>query len=353
VPVKDLLDKIDHGFSWMTGRETATDPKAPHEKKPRNFKALSILALIALIVQSGLLFLALFEPGLPYRVSKGVPEQINSENFTRTLEALTGAHLHQWSRFEVLSNGENYYPAELAAIRNAKKSINLEAYIFQKGKVADEFLAAFIERARAGVRVNILIDAIGALSLRKSHFQELIDAGGEVQWYHPFRWNTWPRINNRTHRELLIIDGSVGFIGGSGWADHWRYGDGKDPRWRDTMVRVEGGAVTGLQSVFAQNWLESSGEIIAGYDYFPFSRSTVQTTSIVVGSAPTTGKSTTARVLFQTLLSSANKTIYITTPYFLPDNSGLSISPLRISYLTTVPPPSWFVPFAIASSTSA
>jgi cardiolipin synthase len=321
VPVKQLLEKIDHGFSWMTGKELAT-PKRPGEKKPRNFKALSILALIALIIQSGLLFLALFEPGLPYRVSKGAPERIDSEHFTKTLEALTAAHLHQSSSFEVFTNGENYYPAELAAIKAAKKSINLEAYIYQKGRVGDEFLAALTERARAGVRVNLIIDAIGAFSLRKSYFKELIDAGGEVQWYHPIRWNTWPRINNRTHRELLIIDGAVGFIGGSGWADHWRYGDEKNPRWRDTMVRVEGGAVTGLQSIFAENWLESSGEILTGYDYFPFTRASVQTTSMVVGSAPTTGKSTSARVLFQTLLSSANKSIYITTPYFLPDRSA-------------------------------
>jgi cardiolipin synthase len=269
-----------------------------------------------------MLFLALFEPGLPYRVSKGAPERIDSDHFVKTLEALTGAHLYQASRFEVLSNGENYYPAELAAIKAAKQSINLEAYIYQNGKVADEFNAALTERARAGVRVNLLIDAIGALSLAKFHFKDLIEAGGEVQWYHPLRWNTWPRINNRTHRELLVIDGTVGFIGGSGWADHWRYGDKKNPRWRDTMVRVEGEAVTGLQSIFAENWLESSGEILAGFDYFPFPKAPVKTTAMVVGSAPTTGKSTTARVLFQTLLSSANKSIYITTPYFLPDNSA-------------------------------
>jgi cardiolipin synthase len=269
-----------------------------------------------------MLFLALFAPGLPYRVSKGAPERIDSDQFIKTLEALTGAHLYQWSSFDVFTNGENYYPAELAAIKAAKQSINLEAYIYQKGKVADEFTAALTERARAGVRVNLLIDAIGALTLRKSHFKDLIEAGGEVQWYHPLRWNTWPRINNRTHRELLIIDGSVGFIGGSGWADHWRYPDKDNPRWRDTMVRVEGEAVTGLQSVFAENWLESSGEILAGHDYFPFLKAPGKTTAMVVGSSPTTGQSTTARVLFQTLLSSANKSIYITTPYFLPDNSA-------------------------------
>jgi cardiolipin synthase len=320
--LKELLDKIEHGFSWMAGKLPGNhdDPRQP--KKPRNFKTLSILALVALIIQSGLLFLALFEPGLPYRVSKAPAEDLASPHFARTLEALTGALLYRASKFEVFTNGENYYPAELAAIRAAKKNINLEAYIFQRGRVADEFLQALTERARAGVSVHLLIDAIGAFTLWKSHFNELIAAGGEVEWYHPLRWNTWPRINNRTHRELLVIDGTVGFIGGSGWADHWRYGDEKDPRWRDTMVRVEGGAVAGLQAIFAQNWLESSGEILAGYDYFPFAQTDSTTPAMVVGSAPTTGKSTSARVLFQMLLASAQKTIYITTPYFLPDSSA-------------------------------
>jgi cardiolipin synthase len=330
LPVKDLLDRIDHGFSWMTGKHAVrekTEPghaPTPGERKPRNFKVLSILALVALILQSGLLFLALFEPGLPYRISKSPTVRLDSERYVRTLEALTGAHLHQYSSFEVLTNGEHFYAAQLEAIRQAKHSINLEAYIFQKGEVADHFLEALSERARAGVRVNLIIDAIGALRLTKSDMRKLTDAGGEVQWYHPLRWNTWPRINNRTHRELLIIDGAVGFVGGAGWGDHWYKGTDKDPRWRDTMVRVEGGAVTGLQSVFAENWLESSGEILTGPAYFPFKSAPVQTTSIVVGSAPTTGRSTDARVLFQTLLASASKTIYVTTPYFLPDRSATS-----------------------------
>jgi cardiolipin synthase A/B len=322
VAVREILDKIDYGFSWMTGKEPGTESGPRREKKPRNFKTLSILALIALVLQSGLLFLALFAPGLPYKVIGAPPEHLDSDRFVKTLEALTGAHVHQNSKFEVLTNGENYYPAELEAIRAARRTINLEAYIFGRGEVTDQFLAALTERARAGVKVNLLIDAIGALMLFKSHFREFIDAGGEVQWYHPIRWNTWPRLNNRTHRELLVIDGEVGFIGGSGWADHWLKNDGDEPRWRDTMVRVDGAAVTGLQSVFAENWLESSGEILSGYRYFPFKTADTRTTSMVVGSSPTTGLSTSARVLFQSLLASANKSIYITTPYFLPDRSA-------------------------------
>lgn len=322
MPVKELLDKIDHGLTWMVKRkEPHKHPRSP-EKRVRNFKVISILALIALILQSGLLFLALFEPGLPYRVSRSTGERLDDPHFVRMLEALTGAHLHYASSFEVLTNGDSFYESELAAIRSAQRTINLEAYIFSKGELTRRFVEALTERQRAGVRVNLLIDAIGAFSQTSSYFKTLTDAGGELRWYHPLRWNTWPRINNRTHRELLIIDGSTGFVGGAGFADHWYKGTKKDPAWRDTMVRVQGEAVTGLQSIFAENWLESSGEILTGYEFFPFAQAQGRTTAMVVGSSPTTGRSTSARVLFQTLIASATRTIHITTPYFLPDTSA-------------------------------
>jgi cardiolipin synthase len=322
MPVKDLVDKIEHGFHWMMNGRERDQRHLPKAKRVRSYKAISILALIALVLQSGLLFLALFAPGLPYRVSRAPTERLDHPRFIKTIHALTGGHLHQATRLEVLTNGEVFYEAELAAIRAAKRSINLEAYIFTKGELTTRFVNALAERARAGVQVNVTVDAIGGFLQTKAYFDELTKAGGDVEWYHPLRWNTWPRVNNRTHRELLIIDGSVGFIGGAGFADHWYKAQDGEPRWRDTMVRVEGASVTGLQAVFAENWLEASGEILVGPDYFPFDQQPVQTTSLVVGSTPTTGSSTSARVLFQTLIHSAEKTIYITTPYFLPDNSA-------------------------------
>jgi cardiolipin synthase len=320
--VKTILDKIEHGFQWMhDGREPDQRHIAP-QKRVRNYKVISIFALIALILQTWLLFLALFAPGLPYRVSRAPAERLDDPHFIRTLQALTSGHLARASNVEVLTNGPVFYEAELAAIRNAKASVNLEAYIFRRGEIGDRFVQALAERARAGVRVNVIVDAIGGFSQTKSYFGPLTAAGGQVEWYHPVRWNTWPRINNRTHRELLIIDGSVGFIGGAGFGDIWYKDVDGEPRWRDTMVRVEGEAVTGLQAIFAENWLETSGEVLTGYAYFPFRQAAVDTTTLVVGSSPTTGGSTEARVLFQTLIASAEKTIYITTPYFLPDNSA-------------------------------
>lgn len=286
-----------------------------------------VIAIIAIVAQSLLLFLALFEPGLDYKIEQPAHlSRPDSEEFMRILEALTDAHVTRHSSIEVFTNGENYYEAELAAIRRAEHNINLEAYIFQKGRVGDEFVKVLTERARAGVQVNLVLDAIGSFASWDSYFKELRAAGGRVCWYHPFKWYTLPRINNRTHRELIIIDGRVGFLGGAGFADHWRYPVKDHPRWRDTMFRVEGEAVANLQATFAENWLEASGEILAHKDYFPEDKAQEEeaacTPSLVVNSSPSAGRSTRARILFQMLLASAQESILITTPYFLPDRSA-------------------------------
>ena len=139
-------------------------------------------------------------------------------------------------------------------------------------------------------------------------------------WYHPVRWNTWPRINNRTHRKLLIVDGETGFIGGAGVADHW-VRETRVPAWRDTVFCVEGEAVAGLISAFCENWLESSGEILSSPKQFGFRATPEGAESFVVTSTPR-GGGTQARILFQALINSARDTIRITTPYFLPDRSA-------------------------------
>ncbi len=287
-----------------------------------DISAFNVIAIISIAFLALMLFLALFEPGLPYKIAGPPADSLDSEDFLRILEAITDSQVRGRGRVEVLSNGEVFYEAELEAISKARRNINIEAYIFQKGEVADRFVRALTERARAGVKINIVLDAVGSFATWNSYFKELTDAGGRVSWYHPIRWYTLPRINNRTHREIIIIDGEIGFIGGAGIADHWLKGRSGKRRWRDTMFRLEGTAVTGLQSTFVENWLESSGEILAGAEYFPLCEVEGPTRALVIDSSPTTGASTRARILFQTLLASARQSIQITTPYFLPDKSA-------------------------------
>src|SRR5205085_3542047 len=124
------------------------------------------------------------------------------------------------------------------------------------------FVEALAERARAGVRVNVIVDAVGSFSTWQRTFAPIIEAGGRVRWYQPLRWSTLKRLNNRTHRELLVVDGEVGFIGGAGISSHWTDSDKGRPPWRDMMCRVRGDLVIGLQTCFAENWLETTGEIL-------------------------------------------------------------------------------------------
>jgi cardiolipin synthase A/B len=281
-----------------------------------------VLVGIAIAFLLLMLFLALFEPGLRFKIGSAPSVPLESEDFLRMLAALTNATIHTNNRVDVLTNGEVFYEAELEAIRNAKHNINIEAYIFQKGRVASRFIDALIERARSGVKVNLVIDAIGSFATWDGYLKRLREAGARVERYHPIRWYTLPRVNNRTHRTLIMVDGRVGFVGGAGVADHWLYGRGKTNRWRDTMFRVEGPAVTDLQSTFVENWLEASGEILAETEYFQACAGAGDTRVMIIDSSPSIGQSTRARVLFQTLLASARETIYINTPYFLPDPSA-------------------------------
>ncbi|HEY0378277.1 MAG TPA: phospholipase D-like domain-containing protein [Pyrinomonadaceae bacterium] len=284
--------------------------------------AFLVIAYVAIAALALLLTLALFEPGLAYKISPGETDPLDSDDFLCVLEAVTDSKIHRRGRAAVLTNGEVFYEAELEAIRGARHSVNLEAYIFQKGEVTKEFVEALTERARSGVRVRLVLDAVGSFATWDSYFEELRAAGGRVCWYHPLRWYTVARFNNRTHREIVVVDGRTAFVGGAGFADHWRKGDEKNPRWRDTMFRVEGEAVTSIQAVFVENWLEASGEILTGKEYFPTSETGDSMEALVVDSSPGSGGSTRARILYQTLLASARESIHITTPYFLPDRSA-------------------------------
>ncbi len=284
--------------------------------------AYNVISIFAILVLGFLLFIALFQPSLKYKITAATSESLNSPDFFRTLEALTDSKIEPHTAVDVLPNGENFYAAELDAIKNAKKSINLEAYIFKGGEIATRLIDALTARARAGVKVHVVLDGVGSgIATTKKDFEKLTQAGGKMYFYHPLRWYNLSRYNNRTHREILIVDGETGFVGGAGIADHWWKSKEKDPRWRDNMFRVTGDAVVSLQGTFAENWLQASEEVLNGVEYFPDGAKAGNVTALVVNSTPSVGGSTRARMLFQTLLASAHKSIQITTPYFMPDEN--------------------------------
>jgi cardiolipin synthase len=277
-----------------------------------------LLALIGCVFLIWFLVVALFAPHIPYKLSSRL--DCTSTEFADSLRSATLSTVHADSCIEILTNANEFYPAMLDAIRAAQRTINLECYIFRPDRIGRLFMEALMERARGGVTVTMVVDSIGSFSFGRSAIREMRSAGCRVELYQRLKWYRLARLNNRTHRELLIIDGRVAFIGGAGVGDQWVKGErGKRP-WRDTMARVTGPAVASIQGVFTENWIECCGEILCGDDYFPPLATTGKTTAVVIKSSPA-DRATACRVGFQMLIESATKQIRINTPYFLPDRA--------------------------------
>ena len=238
--------------------------------------------------------------------------------FLQTMHALTGAPMSPGNQVELLRNGVRIFPSMLAAIRGAKKTINLEFYIYWDGTIGRQFAEALAERSRAGVEVKIILDAVGSAQMSQSLIDFMARNGIDLEWYHPLRWYTLSRLNHRTHRKLLIVDGEIGFTGGVGIADEW-LGDAEDRNhWRDTVIRVEGPAVTQMQFAFMDNWVKSRGELLTGLDYFPQVPTKGPHLTQVVKSSPSEGSST-VKLMYVISIVSAVKSIYISNAYFVPD----------------------------------
>ena len=260
----------------------------------------------------------LFTPRIDYHLT--MPLRPDSDEFLHVLQSTCPATALPGNTAAVLTNGSEFYPAMRDAIRSADASVNLEAYIFSSGDVADMLIDAMIERARSGVEVRLVVDAVGSSGLRRACVARLRAAGCRVAFYQSLAWYRLHRINNRTHRELLVVDGRVAFTGGAGVADWWMKPHRRTPAWRDTMVRLEGPIVAALQGVFAENWLECCGEILTGPRHFPRLQRSGDVEMMLVRSSPS-DRATVSRVVFQMLIEGAVRDIDVSTPYFLPDRA--------------------------------
>ena len=240
--------------------------------------------------------------------------------FQATLVAYTGSAVVGGNRVDVLLNGEEIFPAKLDVIRKARSTINYAQYVFEDGQPAEDTAQALAERCRAGVKVNVLVDAVGAIGMPGTFRQTLEDAGCKVATYRPLSPFAIDRVNYRNHRRILVADGRVGVTGGSGTSGKWAGNGRTKGLWRDTDVRVEGPVVEQLQGAFAENWLEATGIAIGGPEYFPrpiTSRGTVEAQA--VRSSPL-GGSVAMYTMYLLAMASARETIHITNPYFLPED---------------------------------
>jgi cardiolipin synthase len=231
---------------------------------------------------------------------------------------LLGPPILDGNRFEVLLNGDAIFPAMLAAISGAHETITFESYIYWSGSVGRAFAEALAERARAGVRVHLLLDWLGSSKLDASQLALMQTAGVEVRRFHEPRWYHLARLNNRTHRKLLIVDGRIGFTGGVGIADEWS-GDAQDPaHWRDTHFRAEGPVVAQMQAVFMDNWIKVTGNVLHGAGYFPAVPLAGSSRGQMFSSSPE-GGSESMRLMYLLAITAATRSIDLSSAYFVPD----------------------------------
>lgn len=239
--------------------------------------------------------------------------------FRRSLGVLLGPPILEGNKVEVLLNGEQIFPAMLDAIRSAKKTITFETYIYWSGSIGREFTEALVERAHAGVKVHVMLDFMGSLKLDLAQIDAMKQAGVQVQRYHKPVWWKLARLNNRTHRKLLVIDGKVGFTGGVGIADQWRGNAQDKDHWRDTHFRIEGPVVGQVQAVFNDNWTKATGTVLDGADYFPALQHVGDMPAQMFSSSPT-GGAESMHLMYLMAITSARTTIDLSAAYFVPDD---------------------------------
>ncbi|MFJ5370854.1 phosphatidylserine/phosphatidylglycerophosphate/cardiolipin synthase family protein [Bosea sp. CER48] len=231
--------------------------------------------------------------------------------------ALFGSNYIPGNRVETLVNGNQIFPSMLQAIREARQTISFETYIYWRGAIAEDFAGALSTKAREGVSVNVLLDWVGSLPMEERLIERMRAAGVKVVRFRPVNWYTLDRVNNRTHRKLLIVDGRIGFTGGVGIADEWN-GDARSPsEWRDNHYRVEGPAVAEFQAAFAEHWIEATGELLMGDRFFPQLVAAGEHAAQVVVSS--THQRNVMHLMLMTALASAQRSVRIATPYFVPD----------------------------------
>ncbi|RZA16473.1 MAG: cardiolipin synthase B, partial [Lysobacteraceae bacterium] len=239
--------------------------------------------------------------------------------FRREMGVLLGPGIVPGNTVQALQNGDEIFPAMLEAVQGATRTVTFETYIYWSGDVGAKFADALVERARAGVRVKVLLDWVGSMKMEDTLLQRMQDAGVEIHKYRPLRWYNLGRLNNRTHRKLLVVDGRLGFTGGVGIADQWQ-GHAQDAdHWRDLHFRIEGPVVAQLQAAFNDNWIKTTGVVLNGVDYFPALSPVGDMAAHMFVSSPA-GGSESMHLMYLMAIAAAEHTIDLEAAYFVPDD---------------------------------
>ena len=248
---------------------------------------------------------------------------IEDPQFIRSVSALLGPSFLEGNEVIVLKNGIKIFPVMLKAIQEAKQTITFETFIYWADSIGEEFAEALSERASAGVNVHVLLDWLGSVKMEQKQLDKMVKAGVEIQRYHKPHWSHLPRLNNRTHRKLLIIDGKLGFTGGVGIADQWR-GNAHNPNeWRDTHFQVSGPVVAQMQAVFMDNWIKADGKVLHDLKYFPALKKTGSLPAQMFSSSPS-GGGDSMELMYLMAITAAQNSIYLSSAYFVPDELSIN-----------------------------
>jgi cardiolipin synthase A/B len=298
-----------------------TSPRSPNGKRDRRWFRGSIIGGIIIVLAGYFWFTSARLLNEPIRINYGPTDA----SFANAMGPMTGADFTDGNEIEILVNGDGFFPPMLKAIREAKKTITLETYIWESGHISNLFIDALTERARAGVKVRALLDGMGGLKLSSGDRDRLAAAGVELHKYgREHWWQVKPNINHRTHRKLLIIDGKVGFTGGFCIADSWLGNADRPNLWRESQVRVEGPVVRQMQAVFVHNWMQTTAALLLGDDYFPRLSKPGSSIAHCYKSGPSEGAQA-ARLGYLFTIAAARKSIDIANAYFVPDDLSVAM----------------------------
>jgi cardiolipin synthase len=320
-----------HARIWgISGADAMTAPRARHKlcylsvvfqssrritTSPRML-TIVITAAVTLIVVLIIANLSSGEKKIEHNIQRLY--RSDEPQFLRSMGLLLGPPVVTGNRFEVLVNGDEIFPSMLAGIRSAQKTITFETFIYWSGEIGEQMASALAEKARVGVAVHVLLDWVGSSKMDHRYLRTLQEAGAEVFRFHKPHWTGLGRMNDRTHRKLLVIDGRIGFTGGVGIAPEWT-GQAQDPQhWRDTHFRVAGPAVGHMQAVFMDNWIKASGNVLHGPHYFPEIAPCGEGIAHMFSSSPS-GGSDDMQLMYLMAITAATHTIHLASAYFVPD----------------------------------
>ncbi len=308
--------------SLIVTAESAPSQRATIKTKKHRglWRALLVVGLASSVLVSCISISGHGEKEIRYEVTHRF--SVEDPQFLRSMGQLLGPAILPGNRVTAFQNGDQIFPAMLEAIKGARESVTFETYIYWSGDIGQQFSDALCERAQAGVKVHVLLDWLGTGKIDARFLAAMKAAGVELERYHPLHWFDWSRVNNRTHRKLLLVDGLVGFTGGVGIADAWKGNGTEKDHWRDSHYKIEGPAVAQMQAAFGDNWIKTRAKVLFGHAYFPELTQIGRSRAQVFKSSPDEG-SESVRLMYLLSIASATKSIRLQAAYFVPDDLAI------------------------------